>query len=453
MKVANFVLARDDTAPLDPNDIPVSPSGSALQRLSIYEPPPSVVTSESQSSRSLPPRPPSAPVPPIESIPDIPDFNSKSSKHPAPPAQQTKQSKLSLLASSRANTQSRTSLSSRTSAVDSSSSVTTYPALRPTSKSMRPASPLSASSTSSHIRRAIQTAIELEAEDRSVTPTNNTISPVNDPTESVPTIPSPSTPTAPEPRLPVSTASQPSGRRPSKLALLAKAKAQTHQGPRTPKPKTPVVTAYSGSNLPPPRTEYLTPIANGPTATTAITTSYQSLYSLTSPMSPPSSGGHFLPLTPLAEPKLSKLALKIKKGQEGSSPVYSAIEDPLVSPTSLPIFLPKATHPRALPSAFASLLIDDRLMNPEDELTSKYHDKKKGKMKTVGESRPSAQAKEKSKHKHHTSTTPHLRSNDFSFDVPSPDDIVFHARRGTSMAKGSLASSPGIPSPGKASRF
>ncbi|KAI6165018.1 hypothetical protein EDD17DRAFT_1802780 [Pisolithus thermaeus] len=127
--------------PLDPNEIPPSPSPSAVHRLSIYESAPSALPTESGSeatsdSPKLPA--PSISVPPVDTIPDIPDSLSKVSDVPPPPPekdfpsrrQPAKRSKLATLASSRVSTIS----SSRSSALETTS-VLTYPALRPSPES------------------------------------------------------------------------------------------------------------------------------------------------------------------------------------------------------------------------------------------------------------------------------------------------------------------------------
>ncbi|KAF7331874.1 HBS1-like protein [Mycena kentingensis (nom. inval.)] len=340
---------------LDPDLIPVSPSGSALHRLSYYEPAPSMPPSEAGDSyHSEPPKPPSEPVPPLDTIPDIPDLNSKSSRHvpPKAPSQPAKKSKLAMLASSRASTSSARSESTRSTGTSVAGSVKTYPELRPRSQSVRSEGSESAettpSSMSSHVRRAIETALQLEVGDVSPTPQS--------PELRTPT-PTPATltqvaPVSPKPASrPTSTASS---RPTSKLALLA----QANKVARNPTPE-----ALPGApRLPQERTQYLTPIANGPTVTTAITTSYQSLRSLTNPDRV--DHGRFV-VVPLPgstinspnEPKKSKLAMKVKRAQEKQQPQADPVEPaPLPIP---PIFLPTVARTRASPSAFATVLLDD----------------------------------------------------------------------------------------------
>ena len=439
---------------INPNEIPPSPSPSAQLRLSYYEPAPSAGTSESRTtSTPTPPRTPTAP-PPIESIPDIPDYKSKSTSRPVipPPVEggssldsstdtNKRQSKLSKLASTR----SSASKSSRTRPQSSdTASIVTYPVLRPSTESQKslysassdgssvstikakpkPVAPSPPqSSTSSHVRRAIQTALDLEAGDRSgESPEKN------------------------------------SGLRQSKLALLAQAKANANAvANRDPWMPTLKPSKLSSRHLPETHTEYLTPIANGPTATTAITTSYQSLQSLKSPKSvlpaltpAPIDGLR----SPQKDPKRSKLAMKIKKAQERpeiASEPYDEDEELEMTP----MFKPKTpSRSRASPSAFASLLVYDHLIPPipKDKYSHTHKEKGKGREKeetssaapsvtssttttsstslssswtVIGEGLPKPR-----KHHHRPSS-----SEPFAFDVPSPDDVVLNARKGTSLAQ------------------
>lgn len=423
---------------MDPNKIPVSPSGSALQRLSYYEPAPSMTPSESRSAQSTPPHPPSEPVPPIDEIPDIPDINSKSSKNiVAQPKKPLQKSKLSMLANSRASGVLTRSQSSRSSATGSTLGVKTYPDLRPSAESMRPPS----SSVGSTVRRAVQTALDLEAKDRAATPrATQTQLPSDSPsTTPVPTVTNLELP--PPPEVPSPPKSLPAVRPPSKLASLAQAKVEAWKGARIPKPKSNIVIAPRGRPiLEPEHTEYLTPIANGSSVTTAITTSYQTIYTLTDPTRPPELGPQYVaPLvlpSPANEPRKSKLAMKSRKAHEKPEPKPAAIEE--APPVTPPMFLAKATRTRASPSAFASLLVDESLTSHG----SKDKDKGKGKGK---ERDPGSPVSDEDKHKSHDHT--HSRSSKsripqtFAFDSPSPDDIVLNARRGTSLAQHRTSSS------------
>lgn len=421
---------------LNPDLIPVSPSGSAVHRLSFYEPAPSMPPSEADSYEAYtPPRAPSEPVPPLDTIPDIPDLNSKSSRHVTSNASQpAKKSKLAMLANSRATTSSTRSESSRSSGTDVIGSVKTYPDLRPSSQSVPYQSSVASterpSSTTSHVRRAIQTALELEAGDRNFSFQGERTSGTRTPT---PTLNRPAAPTPSKvPEMPSSSGSPPATRQPSKLALLA----QANKAARGARPGMPVLPTRTGHpHLPEEHTEYLTPIANGSTVTTAITTSYQSLYSLTDPGRAPKTMAPFVvplsPPTPVSNPtdaKKSKLAMKIKKAQEKHQPRPAA---PAVAPPMIPpMFLPKPTRTRAPPSAFASLLVDDALSLDVQNTDVQHLAKKKLKEKDLDE-----------KSRHRSRRHPSTKVPDFSaprafaFDGPSPDDIVLNARRDTSLAQ------------------
>ncbi|KAH0839623.1 hypothetical protein J3R83DRAFT_539 [Lanmaoa asiatica] len=477
--------------PVDPNRIPPSPSPSAVQRLSSYDSAPSLRTpaeSEVQSEPpKSPPRVPSISMPATDNIPEIPDFTSKSSEKPPPPpakdlpqrVRSAKRSKLAELASSRASTIS----SSRSSDLETTS-VLTYPALRPSAESRlslasrattvkplpsevseqslpsvkiprtpeKPTSTASVksspsvkppsttiSSMSSHVRKAIQTAMDLEAHDQQATAGKqadnvsdisvSTVKPerhVHLPRSSIPTEP-------------VLARSKPGAKaRPqSKLAKLAQAKADSHA-------LVPRVPVSPPKELPKSHTEYLTPIANGATATTAITTSYQSLQSLSS-----SQALKPVPLVqmPGTETRSSKLALKVKKAQAKSPSHSSATDDEGSLPSPPPLFLPSPTRSRALPSAFASLLLNDPLTSSEDKdkdnkspkygreelnLVDMYHASLSRSNSTLGYE---LEQHERSRVKPPTSPDLSVRSTSFTFDVPSPDDIVFNARRGTTLAQ------------------
>jgi hypothetical protein len=292
-----------------------------------------------------------------------------------------KKSKLTLLASSRASTVMRSSaaLTSR------SSEPATFPELRPAAESERgissstasgvtppassprrvPTAPASSSSsTSSHVRRAIGVALNQEYHDQVANAQDGGSSQnryQDQPTSpkgshSVASAPSESGSTTPKARQPAplppysprsaqspeDVAEVPNERRLSKLAE----KAQASQGQWMPKKGKQLTRSQvpPGLLLPEPRTEFMTPTANGPTATVAITTSYQSLYSLAT-----------------SSRRETKLAMKMKKANERSEH-ESRPEEPGPVPTS-PLFLPQTSDNRASPSAFASLLIDHPL-NP-----------------------------------------------------------------------------------------
>ncbi|KAF8897218.1 hypothetical protein BD779DRAFT_359518 [Infundibulicybe gibba] len=442
--------------PVDPDLIPVSPSKSALVRLSTYEPAPSLSRSESRSTQASVARAPSEPIPPIEVIPDIPD-SVKSSKLAAP-----KMSKLSKLASARSNATSR-SESSRSSGTALTGSVKTYPALRPSAQSTKPPSSTGApsaisatpvpSSTSALIQRAIHLAMHQEEVDRAAT-TGQAKSATNA-TESSNT---PSTPTSTttngSPYIltspPVHGGEQPP-RQLSKLALLAQAKADASKSSGTVRsPK--VVPSLDARQLPKERTEYLMPIANGSSVTTAITTSYQSLYSLTNPARSPIIPAQFVvPLgatPPPEDGKRSKLAMKIEKANKKHR-LEQIPTDEVITPPVSPMFYPQPTRTRASPSAFASTLIDKILTYPQDkegreEKGGRVHRSREHKsMEDQGEPRASEDPKDREHHKHQSRKhrIPKPPVPDFSpqagsaFDGPSPDDIVFNARKGTALSQ------------------
>jgi hypothetical protein len=369
-----------------------------------------------------------------------------------------KRSKLSSLASSRASTRSfdtsTSSKSSRSFSVDSES-ILTYPALRPSIGSFASlgseitANSEGVTSTSSHIRRAIQTAMEMEIADQANRPSELTSEPsdISTPRQHTPKPEFSSTPS------PQSLAQKPDyqGRAPSKLAQLAHAKAQQNSASWVPKQKS----KSPRSQLPETqvhntRTKYVIPIANGPTATTAITTSYQSLGNLMPPWSgqPPSA----LPLSELVPevtspqrpaisskqlhassksseskpPKQSKLAMKVKQSkQQKLVPEAEFIED-LASVQ--PLFMPSSVQTKAAPSAFASVLIEE----VDASIVSHENDDRPRKSKSHS-------------HKDHlpfptASTT--LQDPGFAFDVPSPDDIIFNARKGSSLVHGDARGKP-----------
>lgn len=436
---------------MDPNFIPPSPSPSAVRRLSNYEAAPSLATSVSQSDvrTELLPLPTERatsrakssviPVPPMDTLPEISDFQSKASEKPLPPKPPAsiKPSKLSMLASSRASTRS-----SRSSDLETTS-VLTYPALRPTAESRlsfattikpRPTEKMlpsikapstTPSSMSGHVKQAIQTALELEAHDRerAVRPAPMSESSVAPKASSVsivkPTVPhSPpradATPNLPIVRQEVETKARPQ----SKLAALAQAKASANTSLMPKLPKSPP--SSPPKELPKPHTQYFTPIANGATATTAITTSYQSLQSLSRPQA---QGPASLVQMP-AEPKQSKLAMKVKKASE--KPQSTPPDDDTVSRVIIPspLFIPKPTNPhndthsarkygREVPHLVKVYEASHSQSNSSLGLSQSQRHKS---------SRPRA-------------APPGMKMHlGFAFDVPSPDDIVFNARRGTSLA-------------------
>lgn len=468
------VAAEYPETAMDPNFIPPSPSPSAVRRLSNYEAAPSLATSVSQSDVRTEPLPlPTeraasrakssvVPIPPMDTLPEISDFQSKASEKALPPRPlaSSKPSKLSMLANSRASTRS-----SRSSDLETTS-VLTYPALRPTAESRlsfatttKPpptektlpsikAPSTTPSSMSVHVKQAIQTALELEAHDRERAARLSPKSELSAASKasSVATV-KPTVPHSPPradvtPNLPIVRQEPEAKARPqSKLAALAQAKASANTSLMPKLPKSPP--SSPPKELPKPRTQFFTPIANGATATTAITTSYQSLQSLSRPQAgEPAS----LVQMPGAEPKQSKLAKKVKKQSEKPQPTPpdDDTDSRVIIPS--PLFIPKPTNPRASPSAFASLLLDDPLTpsSPEDKDThsaNKYGREVPKLVKVYeashSESHSSLGLSQSQRHKSSRprAAPPGMKMNSgFAFDVPSPDDIVFNARRGTSLA-------------------
>ena len=460
----------------DPNIGPSSPSGSAMQRLSTYDPPPS-------NSSTITPNDQSYPLTSSDRIHSIPkDASEQASLRESEPEHTRVSkigSKLSKLESSQGSSLSTRSESSRSSGTFVTGSIKTFHALRPSAQSERPlssvasskqiASPSSTpipSASSSIIQRAIQTALELEAVDREATPKpsqpraehsdrSETPSPNYHQPANIPSSPKtpPVSPTRPlsklallaqqkaeggsRPstlqRLSTPPHSPPSSRPLSKLAMLAQQKVDATRIPKLPKTST----------------EYLTPIANGPSVTTAITTSYQSLYSLTDP-----SRSNVIPkldVVPLhlsveaptpTDHRPSKLALKIKRAGDKSGTVSElSPEEPIMPPPS-PLFQSKSTQARASPSAFASVLVLDNLHNHQDKNMAKDdhgdHKHRKGKVPV----RKTIRDGSTNNHSHHSQKLKHTNSlshdpTPFAFNVPSPDDIVFNARKGSAFKEAS----------------
>ena len=511
----------------DPNYIPPSPSHSAAWRMSYYEAPPSPLSTTASRSTIRPLD--TEPVPPIDTMPDIPDFQSKSHHEDLPPPTPPKdevptptppstrpQSKLSKLASARASSASNKSESSKTSQasarlpseparsqlasrVQSWSTVDTAPPSLPSKPQSRSTSASLPSSTSSHVRRAIDAAMQLEdmldmeqaskkstptkpasvtsSSSSSRTPTihqlptspgsrsstssvsrQSTISkrPTSPESKSTSSVSRQSTisqrPTSPESKSTSSVSRQSSvskpsvppesktstrsssissAKQPSKLALLAQAKAEAKRSQRPPTEvrlqelmETPL--SNHRPTLPESSTEYVTPIANGPTVTTALTTTYHSLYSLTEPGRPPvSPAQHVVQVHEVPPPevgKKSKLAMKIKKAHDRHEYVAAPAEE-YQPPSIPPIFTSKDASGRAHPSAFASLLVDPWTVSYDDGGRHSDHDMFRRRSK-----------------KHSDRSTPKVSKSlasdgpqAFDFTSPSPDDIVFNARKGTNL--------------------
>ncbi|OSC98689.1 hypothetical protein PYCCODRAFT_964801 [Trametes coccinea BRFM310] len=488
---------------LHPDELPPSPSPSALQRLSYQERSGSVtpasrrLTPSTSSDTALAPNA-SDEAPLEENLPVIPDLRSKSSLHRPPDPSHTsllskqsakttertgseKKSKLSALASSRSSARSSVSSVSAKSYITETASDVTYPVLRPSAASMvsllpnkrLPSRPSSMSQTSESslptsvsrvVNEALQSAFALEAMDREAAKEPTTLSiptsrhpsawtdtpsgtpdappvPLKSPSQAASTLssspsrsPGPAPPpsqTAASQSVPPTSSEQPQPRQLSKLARLAQAKAQ-EQSQATKAKAQP--SSQPGLILPRSHTEYLIPTANGPTATTAITTTYQSLSNLLPKEQsklPPSmryeapSNTKRSPESP-ASPKQSgqkqsKLAMKSKTARskaDSDLTIQPAIE-PVIE---VPIFSPKTVRTP-----------DDK----ERRRSERTRDGSRTRTERGDEPR-------RRKHKEHAiaplppAPLPPLRG--FAFDVPSPDDIVFNARKGTSLAQRSAAS-------------
>ncbi|KAJ2975249.1 hypothetical protein NUW54_g11763 [Trametes sanguinea] len=413
---------------LHPDDLPPSPSPSALQRLSYQERPGSLTptsrrTPSSSSDTALAPNA-SDEAPPVDNLPDIPDLKSKSSlQRPLDPSQVSllskqsaktteptgseKKSKLSALASSRSSARSSVSSVSAKSYITETASDITYPVLRPSAASMvsllpdkrLPSRPSSMSQTSESslptsvsrvVNEALQSAFALEAMDREAAkePTTLSIPTSRHPsawtstpsgTPDLPPValksssqvastlsPSSSRSTWPRtshhPRLqrrvvvPPPGSEQPQPRQLSKLARLAQAKVQEQTQAAKSKAQP---SSQPGLILPRSHTEYLIPTANGPTATTAITTTYQSLSNLLPKEQSklPPSMRYEAPPNPKRSPespasprqsgqKQSKLAMKSKTARSKADSDHSI--EPAISPViEVPIFSPKTVRTRA----------------------------------------------------------------------------------------------------------
>lgn len=397
-----------------------------------------------------------------------------------PPSTASKKSKLASLVNSRLSIAvSSLPGSSRDDGTSVSGSIKTFPALRPSPLSdIAPSTAINSVSSATsrdassqetevsgitaQVQRAIQAALQLEAIDQDVTPPEKpkltlaqpqSPSPVKGvPLRSIqstrsspqqspiltlqnqrPTLEgvksasarkAPISTITPMPHSPASSLSpaadvsnEPAGptKSLSKLALLAQQKISASKAPK----------------LPASKTEYFVPTANGATATTAITTSYQSLFTLTDPKRPA-----FIPkldVTPLPSATTtqvqskSKLAMKVRKN--GEKPMVKTppeLEEPFV--TSLSPIFESVSHSRALPSAFASVLVrddDSLLCEPSQRIKSERRNGGGG----IGSGPPSHARKRDAIVSSLTSPST------FTFDSPSPDDIVFNARRGTSLSQ------------------
>lgn len=397
-----------------------------------------------------------------------------------PPSTASKKSKLASLVSSRLSIAvSSLPGSSRDDGTSLSGSIKTFPALRPSPLSdIAPSTAISSASSAisrdassqrtgvseitAQVQRAIQAALQLEAMDQDTTPPEKpkltlaqpqspspakgmplrSIQPTHSSPQQSPILTlqnqrstlegvksasarkAPVSTITPRPHSPVSSlapaanvSNEPASpaKSLSKLALLARQKISASKAPK----------------LPASKTEYLVPTANGATATTAITTSYQSLFTLTDPKRPA-----FIPkldVTPLPSAAAtqvqsrSKLAMKVRKN--GEKPIIKMPQELReLSATSLSPIFESVSHSRALPSAFASVLVrdDDPLpCEPSQRIKSERRSGSGG----SGSGSPSHARKRDVIVSSLTSPSA------FTFDSPSPDDIVFNARHGTSLSQ------------------
>ena len=490
----------------DPNTSRHSPSLSAIEHLNRFEPPPS-----NSSTSTITPNDQSCPyttsesISSLDNIPTIPDLESKTSEPinrvllATPPPNPPMQSKIAKLASSRAS--SIATLSSRSTGTAVTGSIKTFPNLRPSAQSERPPSSIASSKElpplppvseilgrttdsldSSFVRMAIENALQLEVMDREnlnlSTPKRTLHRPVFAGSEATTDHPKTSTSTgmksASEEKDISKLRTLNSGRPMSRQAKLAQERAESittvsvtdSQSPaslpspaqsatsRDSRPLSKLailaqqkVDASKKPKLPKTTTEYLTPIANGSSVTTAITTSYHSLFSLTDPSKP-----SFIPklnVVPLqtvpgsspTDQKQSKLAMKIQRGKKPTSPGFPS-EDEIVSSVLSPLFLPNS-RARGSPSAFASVLINDRILakdkNKDKDAKYKSKEHRRQKAKEKSESSTINSHPHRSRRLRHSSKAmPDDGTSNpppFTFDGPSPDDIVLNSRKGSSRGQ------------------
>ncbi len=179
------------------------------------------------------------------------------------------------------------------------------------------------------------------------------------------------------------TVSPPQSKETSKLAKLAQARIHRTRPPTSPLQSETIAT---GEVLP---TGVMSKRSS--TVTTHITTTYQTLDSLTS-----------------YKPK-SKLSMKVQGSQRSAAPTVAP--EPEIQVEESAMFSAKPSAPRSLvgsatPSAFAALLLDNRIPTSSPPRPPQL---------PLGGRNAS------------------LASSAFTFDSPSPDDLVANARRGTAL--------------------
>ena len=212
----------------------------------------------------------------------------------------------------------------------------------------------------------------------------------------------------------------------SKLAQLAQSKAagREHSTRRIQKPRI--------LNPPFAETEYLNPTSNNSSATTAITTYTQTVDNMVA-MSRAD-----LPPSRSPDGKQSKLAQKAKKSHaRPGTPTPNdeqreALDRARKHAQNL-LFSGQLSG--AAPSSFASLLVNDRrIVKQPDAGSDAYDDQRKGqKAQQKSEERIRRRLHKEALLPMHLLNPSVLKSTAFAFDVPSPDDIVMHARRGTAL--------------------
>lgn len=452
----------------NPNDIPPSPSLSALERLSLKSHFTDSVISRSESASTL--RPPSGRSRALQ-MPEIPEIepptsmirsaSSASSRSGSivtnPYDQQTpvarsarsavpdaasqltesvtsdtasqitdgtfstpKKSKLASLASSRAGRHAKTH-SELSTTFDDTGSIVTYPELRPSNASfISNATSIPPATMQQHVERDIvQTSKGIDQ------PLQRAVSKMTRATrEDSPQSPSPTrsvVPTTPkqDPPKTVDPIATSPDRPASKLALLAQRKSNTTTIDVPPKVSRPKVMGPPFAH-----TEYFSPTTLSPSATTAITTYIQTPDNMLAlsrcdlPPSFPTFGS-----TLQRGDGKSKLALKAKKTHNKSSTVGDDALSQTMSPVTVQnsLYSPRRRNSEVTPSAFATLLVDG---------TVPFND---------GSVSPSVQERgerQQRKQRMKALIPAHIQSptSKFAFDVPSPDDVVMNARRGTALS-------------------
>lgn len=482
----------DNERTIDPNDIHPSPSLSAIRHLEIRTPSPSPSGVSSVPTVQAPPqgKPYQTPgprvrghgtrsssisslsalrqAPPVateRSLPKIP--SSKHSQSELGHSQASskggmsqmeaspKKSKLASLASSR---KSKPPPSESSASYTTTETMATYPELRPrsltTGYTSIPGSSLErqgdaasrGSASGSPGQKIDKARMSREAVTHSsfALPVQSRLSPTAHKTASLQSIPSeaPSTPTRPllavdpgkieapehpedEPHLteiPTSVADKPPL---SKLAQLAQAKAanREHTTRKIQKPRI--------LNPPFAETQYLKPAYSNSSMTTAITTYTQTVDNMVA-----MSRADLPPSYP-PDGKQSKLAQKAKNSntKQKSSPAEDAQREALERARSHAQTLLHNGNLSAEPSQFASLLVNDRglVKQPGPDGDGTYGQRAEQKAEKKTQERLLRRMRKEALLPMHLLNPTVLKSTAFTFDVPSPDDVVLNARKGTAL--------------------